>query len=484
MQVLRPEGRLQGKGMRMRMHGRTLGLALLVVLGVAGCKRGGDEHVADLVEQVSPSVVNISTISDLGLPAGHPAIADGAGPEDGSPQSLGSGVIWSSDGYVLTNYHVIRDAREIFVRLLDRRQLQARLVGFDEPSDLALLQISADGLPAARLADASRLRPGQTVLAIGSPFGFDYSVTAGILSAKGRALDSEQYVPFLQTDAAINPGNSGGPLFNLRGEVIGVNSQIFSQTGGSSGVAFAIPVDVADKVAQQLRAHGRVTRGWLGLVVQPLGREDANSRGLERAEGALVAEVLEGSPAEQAGLRKGDVILGFNGQALPSSRELPPLVGAVDPGEMVTLLLLRQGRTVDIRVEVGTLPANAAVPPTQAPSTDASPPPTVTPTPAPRLRGDLLGLAVRALTMDERGDAQLLSGGVVLTEVTDGPALRAGLRPGDVLLQLNGQTVDSPDRFDEVVQRLTPGATVPVLVQRRGAPLFLALDIPGRSVPR
>ena len=459
---------------------RTLGLALLVTWQVTACHQGTqDRHIADLVEQVSPSVVNISTLSDFALPPGHPAIGDGALAPEGSPQSLGSGVIWSGDGYVLTNYHVIRDAREIFVRLLDRRQYSARLVGHDEPSDLALLQIDADNLPAARLADATRLRPGQTVLAIGSPFGFDYSVTAGILSAKGRALDSEQYVPFLQTDAAINPGNSGGPLFNLDGEVIGVNSQIFSQTGGSSGVAFAIPVDVADKVARQLRAQGRVTRGWLGLVVQPLSREQARERGLERAEGALVTEVIEGAPAAQAGLRPGDLILAFDGQILPSSRELSPLVGGVDPGQMVTLRLLRDGRTVDIRVEVGALP----------PSDESSPQPTERPAPSPpppavpERAAVALGIEVRAMTLDEREDAQLLSGGVVLTAVTEGAALRAGLRPGDVLLQLNGQTVDSPKRYQEVVGRLTPGATVPVLVQRRGAPLFLALDIPTSGGP-
>lgn len=467
----------------MPLTSRGLAAVLLLCgLGlVSGCDRAGGsgDAVADLVEQVSPSVVNISTVSDpLGLPVGHPVVDDEA--ELSAPQSLGSGFVWSADGYVLTNYHVIRDAREIFVRLLDRRQFEATLVGHDEPSDLALLRIDATGLPAARLADASSVRPGQGVLAIGSPFGFDYSVTAGIISAKGRALDSEQYVPFLQTDAAINPGNSGGPLFNLRGEVVGVNSQIFSQTGGSTGVAFAIPVDVADKVARQLRDRGTVIRGWLGLVVQAVSRRQARELSLDKAEGAWVTEVLPGSPAEQAGLRAGDVILRFNGQALPSSRELPPLVGSVDPGDMVTLDLVRDRRRVEIRVEVGALDAATDTRPDTDTDTPA-PRPTAPPSPPPTPQAEVgapLGLVTRALSPEERRDAQVLSGGVRLIEVLDGPALRAGLRPGDVLLQLNGQTVDSPDRFDEVVARLTPGATVPVLVQRRGAPLFLALDIP------
>ncbi|ULQ46576.1 trypsin-like peptidase domain-containing protein [Flagellatimonas centrodinii] len=464
--------------MPLTSRGPAAVLLLCGLVLVSACDRagGGDDAVADLVEQVSPSVVNISTVSDpLGLPVGHPAVDEES--DLSAPQSLGSGFVWSADGYVLTNYHVIRDAREIFVRLLDRRQFEATLVGHDEPSDLALLRIDATGLPAARLADARLVRPGQQVLAIGSPFGFDYSVTAGIISAKGRALDSEQYVPFLQTDAAINPGNSGGPLFNLRGEVVGVNSQIFSQTGGSTGVAFAIPVDVADKVARQLRDRGTVTRGWLGLVVQAVSRSQARELSLDKAEGAWVTDVLPDSPAEQAGLRAGDVILRFNGQALPSSRELPPLVGSVDPGDMVTLDLVRDRRRVEIRLEVGTLDGSAAA----RPDSDLAPlRPTVSPSPPPLQAevGGALGLVIRALSPEERRDAQVLSGGVRLTEVLDGPALRAGLRPGDVLLQLNGQTVDSPDRFDEVVARLTPGATVPVLVQRRGAPLFLALDIP------
>lgn len=454
---------------------RRKGIAVLAVLLMLGCRPAGpfSDALPDLVERVSPSVVNISTVSEFPvLPSGHPTLD----PEALGPQSLGSGIIWSADGDVLTNYHVIRDAREIRVRLLDRREYDARLIGFDEPSDLALLKIEAQGLPAVRLADARRIRPGQGVLAIGSPFGFDYSVTSGIISAMGRALDTEQYVPFLQTDAAINPGNSGGPLFNSRGEVVGVNSQIFSQTGGSTGVAFAIPVDIADKVARQLRDSGRVRRGWLGLVVQALAREQAQALGLEKVEGALVAEVLAGSPAAEAGLRVGDVILAVDGVSLPSSRELPPRVGRLDPGAMVQLDVLREGRRFDLRVEVGELVAIDPTPQAASPS----PPPT-TPRPSPRPTPDptaRLGLEIAPLTAAERDSAQMLSGGVRVVSVVDGPALRAGIRVDDLLLQINGQTVDSPDRYREVVERLTPGATVPVLLQRRGAPVFLAIDVP------
>lgn len=455
--------------MRLDRRLRRTGVAVLAVLLLAGCERGGafTDALPDLVERVSPSVVNISTLSDVDdLPSGHPPVEI----DPLAPQSLGSGIIWSSDGDVLTNYHVIRDAREIRVRLLDRREFAARLIGFDEPSDLALLKIDATGLPAVRLADAGDLRPGQGVLAIGSPFGFDYSVTSGIISAMGRALDSEQYVPFLQTDAAINPGNSGGPLFNRRGEVVGVNSQIFSQTGGSTGVAFAIPVDIADKVARQLREQGRVRRGWLGLVVQALGREQAMALGLERVEGALVAEVLAGSPAAEAGLRVGDVILAVDGEVLPSSRELPPLVGRLDPGTLLRLDVLREGRRVSMGVEIGELLS------LNADETAATPPPPST-SPAPSA-AVLLGLEVAALSAEERNQAQTLAGAVRVVGVVEGPALRAGIRTDDLLLQINGQTVDSPQRFREVVERLTPGATVPVLLQRRGAPVFLAVDVP------
>jgi serine protease Do len=478
-------------------------LSPLLFLGLIACERGAPTvagaypDFADLVERVSPAVVNISTVAPEGAPAGdaaepvqpesfedvpewfrrffdqHPDQFDPDTelPPDVYPpeqQSLGSGFILSDDGYILTNYHVIRGAREIIVRLLDRRQFAAELIGSDEASDLALLRIEASDLPVARLAKASGdLRPGQWVLAIGSPFGFDYSVTAGIVSAKGRALATEQYVPFIQTDVAINPGNSGGPLFNLAGEVVGVNSQIYSQSGGYQGVSFSIPIDVAAKVARQLRETGTVTRGWLGVVVQEVDRDLAQQFGLDKPEGALVARVLPESPAARAGLREGDVILRYNGEPLPSSSSLPHLVGVTDPGEVATLEVVRGGRKQRVDVDVGTLRAEpSAQPAPAAPSPSA----------APDRVG--LGLELRPLTAEERRDAQVVNGGLMVADVIDGPALRAGLRAGDVLLQIGGQQVDSLARFAEVVGRLIPGQTVAVLVQRRGAPLFLPVDVP------
>ena len=472
-------------------------LAPVILISLTACGRGGQfsgrPDFSDLVDEVSPSVVNISAVTAATPEQQQAAATDGQKgdasdqlpdwfkkyysehegqdanpPEDESEsQSLGSGFVLSNDGYILTNFHVVRDAKEVVVRLLDRRQFTAQVVGSDEPSDLALLKIDATDLPVAKLADSSKVRPGQWVLAIGSPFGFDYSVTAGIVSAKGRALQTEQYIPFIQSDVAINPGNSGGPLFNLKGEVIGVNSQIYSQSGGYQGVSFSIPIDVAAKVARQLREHGKVTRGWLGVVVQEVDRATAQKLGMDKPEGALVARVIPNSPGEKAGLKASDVILTYNDQVLASSTALPPQVGSTDPGEVVTLQVVRDRKKITIKVEVGKLDAQQDVqaqdlPPPQAP---------VGP----------LGMAAVPLTADQRREAQVVSGGVLISDVADGPALRAGVRAGDVLLQINGQQVDSVQRLGEVVSRLTPGDNVPLLVQRRGAPLFLSLDVPAAA---
>jgi len=471
-----------------------------MLLSLTACGRGtqlsGRPDFADLVDEVSPSVVNISAVTAT-TPDQQQASATGPQKGDASDQlpewfkkyynehdnqeatpsedesesqSLGSGFVLSDDGYILTNFHVVRDAKEVVVRLLDRRQFTAQVVGSDEPSDLALLKIDATDLPVVKLADSSKVRPGQWVLAIGSPFGFDYSVTAGIVSAKGRALQTEQYIPFIQSDVAINPGNSGGPLFNLKGEVIGVNSQIYSQSGGYQGVSFSIPIDVAAKVARQLKEHGKVTRGWLGVVVQEVDRATAQKLGMDKPEGALVARVITSSPGEKAGLKAGDVILTYNNQVLASSTALPPQVGSSDPGEVVTLQVVRDRKKITIKVEVGKLDAQQDV---QA--QDIAPPPQAPAGP--------LGMMAVPLTADQRRQAQVVSGGVLISDVVDGPALRAGVRAGDVLLQINGQQVDSVQRLSEVVSRLTPGSSVPLLVQRRGAPLFLSLDVPAAAKP-
>jgi serine protease Do len=474
---------------------------LPLLAALAACEQratvtGAFPDFADLVEKVSPSVVNISTVqasADRALEGALPPAgslpegaeldeapewfkrflrehADTAPPaEDLAPpdpqDSLGSGFVLWSDGYILTNYHVVRDAREIIVKLLDRRQFTAQLIGSDDRSDLALLKIEAQGLPAVRIGQAGKLRPGEWVFAIGAPFSFDYSVTAGIVSAKGRALQTEQYVPFIQTDVPINPGNSGGPLFNLRGEVVGVNSQIYSQSGGYQGLSFAIPIDVAAKVASQLKDKGRVERGWLGVVVEPVTREVATQSQLERTEGARVTRVMPNSPADQSGLRAGDIILKYNDVVLPGSGELPPLVGATDPGQLATLDVVREGKRLTIKVQLGALDNQDR----QAALDDDSAP------------GLAFGLTVRPLSADERRSANLLSpGGLYVERVAPGLAARAGVRAGDILLQIAGQDIDGVERYAEVTGRLTPGQTVALLLQRRGAPLFLTLDVPVR----
>ena len=475
-----------------RASRRLLGTVLVSSWALAACghrQATGLPDFADLVEEVSPSVVNISTISDTDTKPAADSKAPPAAPDDGPPhdwyhkffddneddggqpdqvpeQSLGSGFILWADGYVLTNRHVVNDSKEIIVRLSDRRQLPAKVVGMDERSDLALLKVEATGLPTAKIGDVSKLRVGNWALAIGSPFGFDYSATAGIVSAKGRNLSSEQYVPFIQTDVAINPGNSGGPLFNIDGEVIGVNSQIFSQSGGYMGVSFAIPIDVAAKVARQLKDRGKVTRGWLGVVVQEVDRGLAQSFGMKKPEGALISRIIPGGPAEQAGLKSGDIILSYNGQELGSSAALPPMVGNSDPGEKAQLKLMRDGKQIEVPIEVGTLDPGETESKTEHAA--AAPPGT-------------LGVVVRALTADERTRAQIVSGGVWVSQVNAGAGREAGLRIGDIVLSLGGSEIDSPDRFAEVIGRLQPGQSVPLLVQRRGTPVFLAIEIPQRE---
>jgi len=436
-----------------------------------------------LVEQASPAVVNISTrqkLPERAMSQGMPDL-EGLPPffrdflERNIPQvprtpngrqreahSLGSGFIISADGYVLTNNHVVADADEIIVRLSDRSELEAELIGADPLTDVALLKVKGKDLPTVKLGRSDELKVGEWVLAIGSPFGFDHSVTAGIISATGRSLPNESYVPFIQTDVAINPGNSGGPLFDLDGRVIGINSQIFTRSGGFMGLSFAIPIEVAMSVADQLKATGKVARGWLGVVIQEVNKDLAESFGLEKPAGALVAQVLEDGPADKGGLKVGDVILGLDDHPIVMSADLPHLVGSLKPGTKTKLDVMRDGRRKDIAVTVGVLPEEVSgVQPSIAGAEQSS---------------NRLGVTVTELTAEQK-KALDLKGGVVIREVLSGPAAVIGLRPGDVITHLNNQTIDSVKTFAEVARALPENRSVSMRVLRQGRASFITFKL-------
>ena len=399
------------------------------------------------------------------VPPGGPEGPDGR-------SSQGSGFILSADGYVISNYHVVNGAEEITVTLSDRRQLKAKLVGGDRRSDIAVLKVQSERpLPAVRVGRSEALRVGEWVLAIGSPFGFDHSVTAGIVSAKGRALPNENYVPFIQTDVAINPGNSGGPLFNLDGEVVGVNSQIFSRTGGFMGLSFAIPIDVVMNVYRQIRDKGAVSRGWLGVLIQDVTAELADSFNMNRPHGALVSKILPDGPAARSGLKVGDVIVRFNGNDILLSSELPPLVGQVPAGKRVKLEVLRDGKTVPIELEIAALPENE---PGQRDEDEAA-------DEAPGTQDEaILKIGVRELDASERGELGLDGPALVIEKLLPGPAAKAGLQSGDVLVQFNFREIRSFKELGEAVRAAPAPGKVPVLVLRDGKPLFLPVPLPAR----
>ncbi|WP_373387766.1 DegQ family serine endoprotease [Pseudomonas alcaligenes] len=462
------------------------GLCALLLLGQVSLARAELPEFTELVEEASPAVVNISTrqnlpqrevamqgqIPDLeGLPPmfrefferSIPQMPRAPGGRQREAQSLGSGFIISADGYVLTNNHVVADADEIIVRLSDRSELEAKLIGADPRTDVALLKVEGKGLPTVKLGKSDELKVGSWVLAIGSPFGFDHSVTAGIVSAKGRSLPNENYVPFIQTDVAINPGNSGGPLFNLDGEVVGINSQIFTRSGGFMGLSFAIPIDVAMDVANQLKAEGKVSRGWLGVVIQEVNKDLAESFGLDKPAGALVAQVLEDGPAAKGGLQVGDVILSLNGQPIVMSADLPHLVGALKPGAKAELEVVREGERQRIELAVGALPEEGdevAVGETEGVERNSN----------------RLGVAVAELTAEQK-KALDLRGGVVIKEVQNGPAALIGLRPGDVITHLNNQAIASAKQFTDVAKSLPVNRSVSMRVLRQGRASFITFKL-------
>ncbi len=430
-----------------------------------------------LVKQNHEAVVNISARQSSDANSGFPSLGDPdidkrieeyerdrRAPSPFEGNGLGSGFIISSDGFVLTNNHVVEGADDVIVRLHDRRELRAKVVGTDPRSDVAVLKVDAQNLPSVVIGNSDQLEVGAWVLAIGSPFGFDFSVTAGIVSATGRALPNESYVPFIQTDVAINPGNSGGPLFNLDGEVIGINSQIYSRTGSFMGLSFAIPIELAMDVANQLKSVGRVSRGWLGVNIQEVTMELAESFGMPIAHGALVSAILPDSPASRSKLQVGDVITHFDGRKVERSSSLPPLVGRVPVNSDAQLRVVREGNAIEVIVNIGELPGQQELAQAYSPNRSVQPNP--------------LKLNVEPLDEATREQFGVDKGGVIVSRViSDGPADLAGIEPGDILLMVDNKPVDSPSEFATVVAQLGDSKSVAVLVQRDSGPVFLALQV-------
>jgi serine protease Do len=472
---------------KIAMHKAVLNkiLALLALaLLSAGAFAQQLPDFTQLVQKNGPAVVNIqatTTGSDNGQgsqidpqdvpeifrrffgpqgPGGHPRF-------DGTRVSVGSGFIISSDGYVLTNNHVVDGADQVTVRLSDRRELDAKVIGTDVDSDVALLKVAASGLPTVAIGDSGKLKPGQWVVAIGSPFNFDHSVTHGIVSYVGRGFGGadQQYVPFIQTDVPINRGNSGGPLFNMDGQVVGINSQIVSNTGSSVGISLAIPINIAMNVVEQLKQYGHVSRGMIGVQIQNVNRAMAQSLGLPNAEGALVANITPGSAADKAGVQVGDVIMAFDGHAIEQSSDLPPLVGNTKPGTKADLKVFRDGKTLVMPVTVGELPQDKAELATRAGAKSKS--------------ANALGIVVDDLTAEQRKqlgikDAQ----GVVVTDVRGPAAQRTPIQPGDVITMVGRKSVKSAAEFNAAVKDVKPGESVMLLMRRGDATQFVAVTVP------
>jgi len=431
----------------------------------------------DLVEQVGPSVVNIRTLEKVSAETPHGNFGDKEmeeffrrfglpmpnipranpsprrGPqEEEQPRGVGSGFILSADGVIMTNAHVVEGADEVVVTLTDKREFKAKIMGADKRSDVAVVKIDAAGLPAVKVGDVGRLKVGEWVMAIGSPFGLENTVTAGIVSAKQR--DTGDYLPFIQTDVAINPGNSGGPLINMRGEVVGINSQIYSRSGGSMGISFAIPMDEAMRVSEQLRAHGRVTRSRIGVQIGPVSKEVAESIGLGKPQGALVSNVEAGAPADKAGVEAGDIILKFDGKPVEKSSDLPRMVGATKPGTRSTLTVFRRGVTKELTVTVVEIEAEKSA---RKPSDKEE---------KPKLSkiGESIGLAVSELTKDQKAELSI-SGGVRVDSATDGAA-RAGIREGDVVMQVGNYQVTDLKTFEAALAKVDKNKPLGLLVRR------------------
>ncbi len=447
---------------------------------------------ADLVELAAPAVVNIRTVEKVrvqqpGQGGGVPQMPEldendpfyeffrrffpprpntprnprgqGQGPgQEEVPRGVGSGFVISNDGFILTNHHVVDGADDIIVTLADKREFKARLIGSDRRTDVALVKISATGLPALKPGDSNRVRVGEWVLAIGSPFGLENTVTAGIVSAKGR--DTGDYLPFIQTDVAVNPGNSGGPLLNMRGEVIGINSQIYSRTGGFMGISFAIPIDEANRVADQLRTQGRVTRGRIGVGIGEVTKEVADALGLNKTSGALVRSIETGSPAEKGGIEPGDILLRFDGKPIEKSSDLPRIVGNTKPGARVNAQVWRKGVTRDLNIVVAEMEPDRTA---KAPAKPTAPSETVS--------SNWLGLAVADIPESRRAELKIRNG--VLVESASGPAGRSGIRQGDVLVSVNNVDITTAKQFGDIVAKLDQTKSLVMLVRRGDGALFI-----------
>jgi len=458
-----------------RRLSRRFALASVLIFLSPPALSQGVPDFASLVERYGAAVVSVTAEAEQPVPGAEQELPlpipedspffeyfrkffDGPETLPSRPQvSLGSGFIISDDGYVLTNAHVVSDSRTVSVGLADQREFPAKLVGRDQLTDIALLKIEGENLPVTELGDSGDLRVGQWVLAIGSPFGLEHTATQGIISGLGRSLPSDTYVPFIQTDAAVNPGNSGGPLFDLEGKVVGVNSQIYSHSGGYMGVSFAVPIDVAMDVVEQLKETGRVSRGWLGVQVQEVTSDLAQSFGLDKPHGALVAQVLPESPAEKAGLKVGDIIVAFEGEPVRRSGELPPLVGQTKPGATARMTIIREGKEKELGIAIEELPEEVTGP-TPAPESPPS------------------RLAIEVQPAPPQADQE--TAGVLVVDVAPGPAARAGVLPGDLLLRLGATVITDVRHFHKTVNGLPAGEPIPVLIRRQGTPLFLTITLP------
>jgi serine protease Do len=473
-----------------RLTQAALALAFCIFAGAAPAAGNaqGLPDFTELVDKVGPAVVNIRTLERgrqaragsgdpeddmaellrrfFGQPPGQPQRPMPRSPQpDGEPQQRGlaSGFILSADGYVLTNAHVIDSAEDVLVTLADKREFKAKTIGVDKRSDVALVKIEATGLPTVRIGDVSKLKVGEWVIAIGSPFGLESTVTAGIVSAKSR--DTGELLPLIQTDVAINPGNSGGPLINMRGEVVGINSQIYSRSGGYMGISFAIPIDEATRVYDQLRTAGRVIRGRIGVVIDPVTREVADAIGLGKSTGAMVRAVEPGGPADKAGVEPGDIITRVDSRTVESSVELPRIIGNIKPGAKATVQVFRRGGTRDLSVVVAEFDAERVVA-RRAPEKESKPAPVTS-----------IGLAVSDLTEAQKREARVRNG--VRVDAAEGAAARAGVREGDIILSVENAEVTGSKQFEGLVAKLDKTKPIALLL-RQGETARYAVVRPGR----